>query len=125
MQNHQNLRLWVLELCLEDDGIFRIYCHFGELEDEHLIKNLRNIREHVDEAVKEFEDTVSRKLKKDKSYRIVENGEHVPSRGLLNMLAPKHEARGKIGVRINRDNSNKPVKSQEPPQEEHRRIKYD
>jgi hypothetical protein len=123
LQNNENLRLWVLDLWLEEDGVLRSYCYFGELEDEFLVKKLRHITEHIDDALHEFDKTVTKKLK-DKNFRIVENGTHVPSRGLLNMLAPNNERKGKTGVRILRPEV-KPVKAQEPPPTEHRRLKYD
>jgi hypothetical protein len=110
-------------MLLEEDGIIRTYCHFGELEDEILMKRCSHISEHVDEAIHYFDSTVTRKLK-DRNYRVVENGTHVPSRGLLNMLAPKNEAVGKKGVRIVKDTPKK-VATQEPQQPEYRRLKYD
>ena len=113
----------MLDMQLEEDGIIRTYCHFGELEDEVLMQRCRHISEHVDEAIHYFDSTVARKLK-DKNYRTVENGEHVPSRGLLNILAPKNERAGKIGVRVKKEKEQK-VSAQEPPLPEHRKLKYD
>ena len=83
-----NGRLWVLELSVDEHGVFRLYRHYGHALDNKLLKRLDGITEHLEEGLHMFETSLKKKLDK-KKFRKLRNGEGIHSTALLSLLTVK------------------------------------
>jgi len=75
----------VLDLVVDEHGVFRLWRHYGHSLDDKLVKRLDGITEHLDVGLHMFDAALKKKLDK-KKFRKLRNGEGVNSSALLSLL---------------------------------------